>query len=91
MQREEREIPMGGCFLGAPYRGLGPQPRHVPQTGNRTGNLLIHRPTLNPLSHTSQAEPIIFPGNTFTWVPSIFSHLVNMLFILLIAVVLCRR
>ena len=60
MQREEREISMGGCFLGAPYRGLGPQPRHVPQTGNRTGNLLVRRPERNPLSHTSQGLVIFF-------------------------------
>ena len=56
MQREEREIPVGGCHLCAPHWGPGPQSRHAPQTGNRTGNPLIHSPTLNPLSHTSQGR-----------------------------------
>ena len=30
-----------------------PQP-NWPTTGNRTGDLLVPRPVLNPLSHTSQ-------------------------------------
>ena len=34
--------------------GPGPQPRHVPLTGNQTGDLSVCRPMLNPLSHTSQ-------------------------------------
>ena len=29
-------------------------------TGNQTGNLSVHRPALNPLSHTSQGRMIIF-------------------------------
>ena len=36
-------------------------------TGNRTGNPLIHRPALNPLSHASQGEIhffIIFPNKS---------------------------
>ena len=28
--------------------------------GNRTSNLLVHRPVLNPLSHTSQDQLVIF-------------------------------
>ena len=29
-------------------------------TGNRTGDLLVHRPALNPLSHTSRGQKFIF-------------------------------
>ena len=45
---------MCGCLLHAPYWGPGTQPRHVSLTGNPTGDPLVHRPALNPLSHTSQ-------------------------------------
>ena len=51
---------MGGFLLGAPYRGPGPQPRHVPW--------LEFEPAvgqaLNLLSHTSQGgEKIICSKN----------------------------
>ena len=49
---------MCGCLLGVPYWGPGLQPRHVPWTGNRTGDSLVHRPVLNPLSHTSQGNKL---------------------------------
>ena len=45
---------MHGCLSPATYWGPGPQPRHVP--GNRTGNPLVCRPALNPLSYTSQGQ-----------------------------------
>ena len=45
---------MCGCLLCAPNWGPGPQPRHMSQTGNRTGDPLVFRPALNPLSHTNQ-------------------------------------
>ena len=45
---------MCGCLECTPYWKPVPQPRHMPQTGNRAGNRLVSRPTLNPLSHTSQ-------------------------------------
>ena len=44
---------MCGCLLHAPYWGPGPQPRPVPRLG--IDYPLIHRPALNPLSHTSQS------------------------------------
>ena len=35
-------------------------PHTAPPTGNPTGDPLVHRPALNPLSHTSQGStPII--------------------------------
>ena len=61
------------CF---PQWGPGPQPRHVPWlgikptaqacalTGNWTGNPLVYRPALNPLSHTSQG---CIPSFYVTW------------------------
>ena len=52
----EREGNIHMCHLSsAPYWGPDLQPRHVPRpTGNQTGNPLVHRPALHPLSHTSQ-------------------------------------
>ena len=32
------------------------------QTGNRTGNPLVHRPALKPLSHTSQGLITVLSG-----------------------------
>ena len=37
-----------------PNKGPGLQSRHVPFTGNQTGDPLVHRLVLNPLSHTGQ-------------------------------------
>ena len=37
-----------------PPLGPGPQPRHVPQTGNQTSDPLVRRPVLTPQSHTSR-------------------------------------
>ena len=38
-------------------------------TGNRTSDRLVHRPTLNLLSHTSQGQPMYFhslhPGDSY--------------------------
>ena len=39
------------CLSHAPNRGQTQAPA---VTGNQIGNLLVHRPALNPLSHTSQ-------------------------------------
>ena len=40
--------------LAHPAQGIRLQPRHVSRTGNRTSDLLVCRPALNPRSHTSQ-------------------------------------
>ena len=45
---------MCGCLLGAPYWGPGLQPSNVPYTENQTSYSLVHRPALDPLSHTGQ-------------------------------------
>ena len=39
---------------GMPLLGIGPSTQACALTGNRTGDPLVHRPALNPLSHTSQ-------------------------------------
>ena len=44
---------MCGCLSCVPYWGPGPQPRHMLWLGI-TGDLLVCRPVLRPLSHTSQ-------------------------------------
>ena len=44
---------MCGCLLSTPCWGAGLHLRRG-LSGNQTGNSLLRRPTLNPLSHTSQ-------------------------------------
>ena len=43
-----------------PLLGTWPTTQAGALTGNQTGNLLGHRPVLNPLSHTNQGEGIFF-------------------------------
>ena len=40
--------------LLSPQLGIWPATQVCALTGNRTSNTLVHRLTLNPLSHTSQ-------------------------------------
>ena len=47
---------MCGYLLCTPYRGPGPQPQARALTGNRTGDPLVCRPVLKPLSHSSQGK-----------------------------------
>ena len=59
MRKRERETSVCGCFSSAPPPSPRP-PRTWPttqacvSTGNWTGNSLVPRPMLNPMSHTSQ-------------------------------------
>ena len=46
---------MCGCLLHTPHRGPGSKPTHA-LTGNWTGDLLVRRLELNPLSYTSQGH-----------------------------------
>ena len=55
---------MCGCLLCTPYWGPGLQPRHVPWLGIEPATLWFSRPSLNPLSHTSQG-PIDFLSHQF--------------------------
>ena len=48
---------MCGWPLMRPLLGTWPATPACVLTGNRTGNLLVRRPALNPLSHTSQGYP----------------------------------
>ena len=63
----EREEEKYQCMVSShtPYWGPGPQPRHVPCTGNRTHNPLVRRLVLNPLSHTSQGRRLVFRYTVF--------------------------
>ena len=45
-----------GCLSCAPHGGPGQKPRHVPYTGNQTGEPLVHKPVLNSLSQSSQGQ-----------------------------------
>ena len=53
-RKRGRETSVCGCLSCAPYWGPGPQSRHEPWSGNWTSDPVVHRPVLNPLSHTSQ-------------------------------------
>ncbi|KAF6119697.1 hypothetical protein HJG60_010145 [Phyllostomus discolor] len=41
-------------------QGTWPATQACALTGNRTGDPSVHRPTLSPLSHTSQGSPVFF-------------------------------
>ena len=51
---------MHGCLLSTPLLGTWPTTQARTLTGNRTHNPLVHRPALNPLSHTSQGLRLLF-------------------------------
>ena len=42
--------------LARPQMGTWPATQACALTGNRTSDLLVHRPALNPLRHTSQGK-----------------------------------
>ena len=52
-REEERESNM---YVWLPVMCPLPDPRHVPQTENRTRGPLVHRLAFNPLSHSSQGN-----------------------------------
>ena len=53
-RKRGRETSMCGCFSRTPPLGTWPAIQACALTGNRTGDPLVCRPVLNPLSHTSQ-------------------------------------
>ena len=69
----EREGEKHQCVV-ASYtrpRGIWPTTQACALTGNWTGNPWVHRPALNPLSHTSQGKMFIF---YYTKVRSLHFH-----------------
>ena len=69
-RKRGRETSMCGCLLRVPHWACA-------LTGNWTCNHLIHRPVLNPLSHTSQGclcfYEYYYSGLTRYWEVSIFT------------------
>ena len=53
-RKRGRETSMCGCLSRTPLLGTWPNTQACALTRNRTGNLLVCRPTLNPLSYTNQ-------------------------------------
>ena len=45
-----------GLPLARPHLGTQPATQACALTGNQIGDPLVHRPVLNPLSHTSQGH-----------------------------------
>ena len=48
------------CLSCTLHWGIWPTTQACALTGNRTGNILVHRPALNPLRHTSQGKHVYF-------------------------------
>ena len=66
---------MCGCLSCVLYWGPDPATQAYALTGNRTGDPLVLRPVLNPLSDTNQGHTrlALIPGvECFSWVKSRF-------------------
>ena len=60
-KEEERERNISvWLLLAQPQLGTWPATQACAQTGNRTGDPLVHRPALNPLNYLSQGYFIVF-------------------------------
>ena len=56
------EIHINQLTLTHPLLGTWPTTQASAQTGNRTGDLLVHRLAFSPLSHTSQGrDNLVYP------------------------------
>ena len=55
----EKEGEKHHCVVAHPLLGTWPATHACALTGNRTRDPLVHRPALNPLSHTSQGICLI--------------------------------
>ena len=58
MEKEERNINVW-VLLTHPLLGTWPATQACALTGNRTRNPLLHKPALNPLSHSSHGRKVI--------------------------------
>ena len=63
-RKKGRETSMCGCLSSAPTGDLACNPGMCPNW-NPTGNPLVRRPALNPLSHTSQGSFPHFKGSGY--------------------------
>ena len=52
--------------LTCPLLGTWPATQACALTGNQTSDSLVHRPVLNPLSHTSQGRVLILKEKNLT-------------------------
>ena len=53
-------------FSRTPHWRPGPKTQACALTGNQIGNRMVHRPVLNPLSHTSQVSKKLFFNRNLT-------------------------
>ena len=58
-----KETSLHGYLLHTPHLGTWPTTQACALTGNQTNDPLVHRPTLNPLSHTSQGKVLYLDYN----------------------------
>ena len=68
---------MCGYLLCTPHTGDWSETQECAPTGNQTGNPLVHRLALNPLSHTSHGYIILFEAilNEIVFLISLFVNL----------------
>ena len=55
-EKEREKIISVWLAFTCPLLGTRPTTQACALTGNRTGNPLVHRPAINPLSYTSQGN-----------------------------------
>ena len=67
---------MCGWFSCTPLLGTWSPTHACALTGNQTGNPLVHRPALNPLSYTSQGHPGLLLKSPTLACPGQYSALV---------------
>ena len=65
-RKRGRETSMCGCLLHTRYSAPGPATQACALTGNRTGDPLLHRLALDPLSHTSWGSCTILKPSEMT-------------------------
>ena len=61
-KERERNINVWWLPLARPLTGTWPATQTCALTRNQTGDPLVHRPALNPLSHTSQGSTCFLDG-----------------------------
>ena len=67
-RKRGREASMCGCLSNTPTRDLTwPTTQACALTGTPTGDPLVHRPVLNPLSHSSHGRKRHFPSYSGQW------------------------
>ena len=79
-ERERNHQCVVASHTHPPPPGTWPATQACALTGNRTSNTLVHRPTLNPLSHTSQGRIIVILLSNSTVLFEGWNQILNFVF-----------